>query len=63
MKLYLCTVCKCKYQINPSMIEFLDLTHESGESLQASIVNCPECESMQIPEGLNPISFIVGENK
>ena len=58
-EIYVCPHCRLGFDMEADLISKLDIESPSGEPLLVSILTCPNCESLSIPEGLNEISWIV----
>lgn len=62
---YLCAVCKNVYYVSTASLDTITMQHSSGEVLELTMVECPHCGSMSLPEGMNQISWCISnkENK
>jgi len=58
-KEYFCSVCKTQYTMTDDMLDEVELTHKCGEHLNVITAQCPHCESMSIPEGMNQITWLM----
>jgi hypothetical protein len=56
---YLCMVCKLQYTLDEDYISDVDLVYTNGESLEVTLVECPNCKSFSIAEGLNQIAWLM----
>lgn len=60
---YYCPVCKLTYEMTDDMLDEVGLKHDCGEELEIVTAQCPHCESMSIPEGMNQIAWIMPINQ
>ena len=58
---YFCPVCKSFFTATEDLLDEVELTHDCGEHLVVMTIQCPHCESMSIPEGMNQIAWLKKE--
>ena len=57
-KEYFCQVCKSFFIATEDLLDDVHLSHECGEELWVTTLQCFNCESMLIPEGMNQIAWL-----
>lgn len=55
---YFCSVCKTFFIATDELLDEVELTHENGEELSVTTLECFCCGSMSIPEGMNQIAWL-----
>ena len=60
-KEYFCAVCRVFFESKDEQLDEVELKHKCGEELVIITIQCPHCESMSIPEGMNQIAWLKEE--
>ena len=55
---YFCAVCRSFFISKGEQLDEVELKHKCGEELVIVTIQCPYCESMSIPEGMNQIAWL-----
>ena len=58
---YYCQVCKSFFTATEESIDNIYLEHDNGEEIGITTIECFNCKSMSLPEGMNQIAWLKEE--
>ena len=61
--IYQCRECGLGYDMTEDMLSRIEIESPTGESMIVTIVECPFCEGISLPEGFNNMSWKVADEE
>ena len=61
MSKYECVLCKCTYEVESEDLERFEVIAPNKEEIFIYLSECTHCETLQLPNGYNNVSYYVLE--